>query len=256
MSALLQELAKSGVDRTLDTLMASSEAAFAKSELENMFLDHGALSSGQLVDRLLHFNVLQAVGDRFGLSQYGRKVSLLVGAINGADVEDVFRRIRRIDGSEFGYDLVQQGMTSLFFDSLLEKPGFHILYICSPWINPSERQIRKLKYAFFEQQMRRDVGPDILVITRPPEDQPGGTEKGLAVFRELNAKIFSNRKVHSKLYIREPDLAGGVLLAIVGSQNLTRSAMLELGILIKGDNQIVNQLIAHFVDLSNISEEQ
>ena len=69
-------------------------------------------------------------------------------------------------------------------------------------------------------------------------------------------KFSTNKKVHSKLYIREPDSAGGLMLAIVGSQNLTRSRMLELGILIKGDDQVVNQLVRHFVDLSNVSEEE
>ena len=256
MSALLQELAQSGVEQTLDALMASSEAAFERNALENMFQDHGALSPSHTFDRLMDFNVFHAIGDRFGLSQNGRKLSLLLSAVNGADLDDVFRRIRRIDGYDFGYELVRQGMTSLFFDSLLNKPGFNTLYICSPWINPTERQASKLKFAMMKQQGRRGIAPEILVITRPLKDQPKGTEKGLEPFRQLNAKIFYNKKVHSKLYIREPDPAGGVLLAIVGSQNLTRSAMLELGILVRNDDQIVNQLIAHFIDLSNLSDEQ
>ena len=256
MSALLQVLSESAVDQTLDILMASSEAAFERNKLENLFLDHGANSPGDLFDRLLYFNVFQAIGDRFGLSQNGRKLSLLISAINGADINDVLRRIRRIDGYDLAYELVREGMTSLFFDSLIEKPGFNALYICSPWINPSEIVASKLKYAAIKQQERKGVAPEIFVITRPPKDHLRGTEVGLESFRELNAKIFYNKKVHSKLYIREPDSAGGVLLAIVGSQNLTRSTYLELGILIKGDDQVVNQLITHFIELSNVSEEE
>lgn len=256
MSALLQELAQSGVEQTLEALMASSDAAFERHALEDMFQDHGILFPSLTFDRLVHFNVFHAIGDRYGLSQNGRKLSLLLSAINGADLDDVFRRIRRIDGYDFAYELVRQGMTSRFVDSLLEKPGFSTLYICSPWINPSDRQVRKLNYAMIEQQKRSGIAPDILVITRPSKDQPRGTENGLEPFRKLDAKIFYNKKIHSKLYIREPDSAGGVLLGIVGSQNLTRSTMLELGILVKNDDQIVNQLIAHFMDLSNISEEQ
>lgn len=256
MSALLQTLAETGVDKTLDILMTSSEASFERNELENFFLDHGAHSPSELFDRLLHSNVFQAIGDRFGLSQNGRKLSLLVNAIDGADINDVFRRIRRIDGDDLTYQLVQHGMTSLFFDSLIEKPGFSSLYICSPWINPSEKDASKLKWAMMQQQKRKGISPEIFVITRPIEDQPKGTEKGLEVFRQLNANIFYNKKIHSKLYIREPDSAGGILLAVVGSQNLTRSNYLELGIFIKGDDQVVNQLIAHFMELSNVSEEQ
>ena len=255
MSWLLQILAESGVDQTLDILMRSSDPAFERNELENFFLDRGAQSPDELFDRLLHANVFQAVGGRFGLSQNGRKLSLLISAINGADVNDVFRRIRRIEGHDQSYELVRQGMTSRFFKSLIDRPGFDALYICSPWINPTEKQASELKYAAMKQQDRVGVAPSIFVITRPPKDRPKGTEIGLEPFRQVAAKIFYNKKVHTKLYIREPDSAGGVLLAIVGSQNLTRSTHLELGIVIKGDDQLVHQLIAHFMDLSNVSEE-
>ena len=190
MSALLQALAETGVDKTLDVLMASSEASFERNELENFFLDHGARSPGQLFDRLLHSNVFQAIGSRFGLSQNGRKLSLLIGAINGADINDAFQRIRRIDGNDLSYQLVQHGMTSLFFDSIVERPGFNSLYVCSPWVNPSEKDASKLKWAVMRQQDRTGVSPEIFVITRPFEDQPEGTKKGLEVFRQLNATIF------------------------------------------------------------------
>ncbi len=256
MSGLLQILAESSVDQTLDILMRSSAAAFERSELENFFLDRGAQDPDETFDRLLHANVFQAIGNRFGLSQNGRKLALLISAINGADVHDVFRRIRRIDGHDQFYELVREGMTSRFFNSLLDRPGFNALYICSPWINPSVKQARRLKFAALKQEERTGIAPGIFVITRPPKDQPEGTENGLEPFRQLNAKIFYNKKVHTKLYIREPDSAGGVLLAIIGSQNLTRSTHLELGILIKGDDQLVNQLIAHFLELSNASEEE
>ncbi|MDE0096812.1 MAG: hypothetical protein OXS40_10630 [Gammaproteobacteria bacterium] len=255
MSSLLQILAEPGVDQTLEVLMTSSEASFERNDLENIFLDHGAHSPDHLFDHLLYSNVFQAIGDRFGLSQNGRKLSLLLHAINGADLNDVFQRIRRIDGYDPAYKLIQHGMTTYFFKSLLDKPGFNSLYICSPWINPTDKQARNLLYAASMQE-RTNCMPEIIIITRPQKDHPKGTENGLETFRKLNAKIFYNKKVHSKLYIREPDIKGGVLLAIVGSQNLTRSNMLELGILIKGDDQIVNQLITHFLDLCNSSEEE
>ena len=256
MNSLLQVLAKRGVDRTLSFLMSSSDSTFERSELENMFLDYGAHAPSELFDHLLDSNIFQAIGTGFALSQNGRKMSLLMQAINGADLNEVYRRIRRIDGDDVAYQLVREGMTSIFFNSLSERPRVGTLYICSPWINPTEKQAKRLMYAALMQERRTGAIPDILIVTRPSKDQPPGTENGLETFRKLKAKIYYNKRVHSKLYIREPDSSGGAMLAIVGSQNLTRSRMLELGILIKGDDQVINQLVRHFLDLSNASEEE
>lgn len=255
MSTLLQVLAEPGVDETLNELMKSSEAGFDRNHLENLFQDHGAISPVQLFDRLLHSNVLQIIGQRFGLSDHGRKLSLLISAINGADIEDVFFRLRRIDGQRPTYELVRQGMTRVFFDTLLERPRFGALYVCSPWINPTDADCRKLKYAMTVEERRTGVRPRLHVVTRPPEDQPIGIERGLDCFREVDATIYYHKRLHSKLYIREPGLDGGLLLAIVGSENLTRSNLLELGIMVSGDDRVVNQLIRHFADLANISDE-
>ena len=256
MTVLLQVLATPGVDRTLTFLMSSSVSAFERSDLENMFLDYGAHAPGELFDHLLDGNIIQAIGTRFALSQNGRKTSLLMQAINGADLNEIYQRIRRVDGDEAAYQLVREGMTSIFFNSLSESPGVGTLYICSPWINPTEKQERRLMYAALMQEKRTGTIPDILIVTRPAKSQPPGTENGLETFRKLKAKIYYNKRVHSKLYIREPDFSGGAMLAIVGSQNLTRSRMLELGILIRGDDQVINQLVRHFVDLTNASTEE
>ena len=255
MSTLLQVLAEAGVDETLDDLMKSSEAAFDRNDLENLFQDHGATSPVHLFDRLLLSNVLQTIGQRFGLSDHGRKLSLLISAINGADIEDVFFRLRRIDGQRPAYELVRQGMTKVFFDTLLDRPGFGALYICSPWINPTDADCGKLKYAMTVEERRTGIPPRLQVLTRPPENQPRGTETGLECFREVGATFYYHKRLHSKLYIREPSLDGGLLLAIVGSENLTRSNLLELGIMVNGDDRVVNRLIRHFADLANMADE-
>ena len=255
MSALLEVLAEEGVDESLDQLMKSSEAAFDRTVLENLFQDHGAISPTQVFDRLLQSNVLQGIGERFGLSRHGRRLSLLISAINGADVEDVFFRLRGIEGQQPAYELVRQGMTSVFFDTLLDRGGFGSLYICSPWINPTDPDCSKLKYAMTVEERRTGSQPKIQVVTRPPEDQPRGTESGLDCFRQVGATIYYRKRLHTKLYIREPALDGGVLLAIVGSENLTRSNLLELGIMISGDDRVVNELVRHFVELVNFSDE-
>lgn len=255
MSTLLELLAEQGVDEALDELMKSSEAAIDRIGLENLLLDYGAIRPDDVLDRLLRSNVLQVVGSRFGLSAHGRRLALLISAINGADVEDVFLRLRRIDGQRPAYELVKQGMTSVFFDTLLDGGGFGALYVCSPWINPTETDCGKLKYAMTAEERRTGTQPKVLVLTRPPEDQPAGTETGLNCFRQVGATIYYRKRLHSKLYIREPALDGGVLLAIVGSENLTRSNLLELGIMIRADDRVVNELVRHFLEVVNISEE-
>lgn len=255
MSTLLQVLSERGVDETLDELMKSSEAAFDRNHLENLLQDHGTVSPVQLFDSLLHANVLQHIGRRFGLSVYGRKLSLLISAINGADIEDVFFRLRRIDGQRLTYELVRQGMTTEFFKSLIDRPGFDTLYVCSPWIHPLEDDCKRLKYAMINEERRTGIRPKLQVLTRPPESMPRGIETGLDCFKEVGGVVYYHKRLHSKLYIREPGLNGGLLLAIVGSENLTRSSLLELGIVVNGDDRIVHQLIRYFVDLANMATE-
>ena len=181
------------------------------------------------------------------------KLQLLLEAIEGGDINDVYRRLRRIDGTQT-YELIREGMTDSFFESLRGVRGrFGSLYVCSPWINASDRALRNLHFAVLEHQSRTTDLPELFVVTRPSNNS---VEKDkLDPFRSLHAKIFYLPKLHSKLYIREPDKSGGTMLAIVGSQNLTRSRYLELGVRINGDDQLIRQLIRYFMDLTNISSE-
>jgi hypothetical protein len=44
-------------------------------------------------------------------------------------------------------------------------------------------------------------------------------------------------------------------MAIVGSQNLTKSRYLELGVRINSDSQMIDRLIGYFLELTNHSRE-
>ena len=153
------------------------------------------------------------------------------------------------------YELVREGMISKFFKSLVDNPRFGRLYFCSPWINPSETEAAILRYACLQTQ-RRGVQCDVLVITRPPEMMPPGMEGGLDCFKDVGAKILFHPRLHSKLYIREPDANGGHSIAIVGSQNLTRSTHLELGIRINDDSRMIDELIRYFLHLAAQSSDE
>ena len=253
MSQLFALLATPGVDVTLRHLASGSDSAFPRIQLENVLYGHGAPSPHSVLDGLIGANLLQRVGDQFGISRNGRKVQLLMEAIRGADAGDICRRLQRIDGAQ-SYELVREGMTESFFAGLTRDPNrLGTFYVCSPWINATELAIKHLRYSFIQHQRRTGQLPELLVITRPPRDQ---TENpSLIPFHELGARVFFHPKLHSKLYIREPDQSGGTLVAVVGSQNLTRSKYLELGIRIRGDTQLIRQLVRYFMELTNVSDE-
>jgi len=256
VTALREVIARSGVVECLQYLSAVSETAFERFELENRIRDLGVGEAAVMVDQLLAADLIASYGDRLGISALGLRTQLLIEALEGGDIDDICYRLRRIDGRDDPYVLVREGMTKAFFQTLLDRPGFRRLYICSPWINPSDREAAILKYVYFRAIREQLDSPEVLVIARPPDAAPLGTDAGLKPFTEIGAQLFFNRRLHSKLYIREPDRRGGVSLAIVGSQNLTRSAHLELGIRINGDTRLIEQLIVYFLDVMNRSEEQ
>lgn len=253
MSQLLPLLATPGVDLTLRQLASSPDTAYHRVQLEDTLYGHGASAPHSLLDRLINANLLQWIGDRIAISRNGRKTQLLLQALEGGDLADIYRRLQRVDGRP-SYELVREGMTEAFFAGITQAAGrLGTLYLCSPWINASKRAIQNLQYSLLQRPRHSANEPELLVLTRPPGD--GVDPSSLAPFRSLGARVFYHPRLHSKLYIREPDQSGGTPLAIVGSQNLTRSKYLELGIRIAGDDQLARQLIRYFMELANVSVE-
>jgi len=250
-----QVVAKPGMAEALQELANSSVTGRGRSELEDILSNAGAREPITAVDDLLEYNLLEQFGDRLGISLAGIRTSLLIQALNGADIEAIWGQLRRVTGSAATYELVREGMTKLFVQSLVDRPGFGRLYFCSPWVNPSQKEGAMLKYAVMREERQSRRLPEVIVVTRPPDVMPPEARGGLAVFREIGAKIYFHRRLHSKLYIREPGPAGGLPMAILGSQNLTRSDWLELGIRINGDSQLIAQLMRYFLDLMSWSSE-
>ena len=256
MTQLFDILSLPAAIPTLEYLRKSSETAYRREQLEDIIQECQGNDSSHVLDQFLNSGLIQPYGDRLGISILGRKTSLLAEAINGGDVRDIFRRLQQLRGFEDTYQIVQGRMTNFFFRSLTQRPGCGALYICSPWINPTERELRWLKYAMLEQERRTGSKFDVFVITRPPETWPPGLAGGLEPFENVGAVIYFNSQLHSKLYVREPDQTGRYSLAMVGSQNLTKSNNLELGIRINGDRRLIDQLIAYFMNLASSSTER
>lgn len=206
-----------------------------------------------LLSEFLASNLLQRRGDRAALTTLGIRTLVLVDALDGADLRDTYRRLSHYDSSLRMYALLREGMTYEFLRRINDRPGFRRLYFCSPWVGLDARQERMLAHAVFREEQRGGC-PEVVVMTRPSDGEEGG--RGLGIFRQLNATIYVNPRLHTKLYIREPGASGGLPMAIVGSQNLTRARYLELGIQINGDGVMVDHLITYFWELCSGSAEE
>jgi hypothetical protein len=215
----------------------------------------GVIDSNRLRDEMLAAQLLQRLGEGFGPSRHGRRVSLLLDAINGGNLEDIFTSLRRLTDLPEAYELVRNKVTALFFESLYQRPGFQRLYICSPWIHLSKKEIAILKHALVRMQEKAPPFPEIRVITLPDSELTGEQRWGVKPLTDLGAEVVCHPRLHTKLYIREPGAAGGPLMAIVGSKNLTQTNNLELGIQINGDTRLIYDLIRYFYDLAAICKE-
>lgn len=254
MTDVVRLLGRDGVVATLESLTEENATALPRVLLANRFLENGLSDGEVIIDECLQANLIEPYGGRFGISNFGRRSLLLLSALEGGDVRQLFRRLESVSGVRAQYELVRQGMTGDFFESLVDRPSAARLYFCSPWIHPHKREAAILKHTVLQcQRRRRPV--DVIVLTRPPEEMPPGTEDGLICFKDIGAQIYLNRNLHSKLYIREPDANGGMSMAIVGSQNLTRSSHLELGIRINGDGSLIDNLISYFWEVTAFSSE-
>lgn len=215
----------------------------------------GVPGAAATLHELVAERLLFGRGDAFGLTSFGIRTCLLLEAMNGADLKDVYRRLSRLDSGLRMYELVREGMTRMFLRSLMDRPGFGRLYFCSPWISFDKQQASTLSHAIHHFENRHGRPPEISVITRPEKGTDAAISRSAQLLQDFGATIYLNKSLHTKLYIREPDANGGYLMAIVGSQNLTRSNYLELGIRINSDSSMISQLISYFFEISNNSRE-
>lgn len=251
--ALHQTVAVPGGYEFLKSLESSSATALPEDEIVAFMAGAGLEDPLSTLGDFLAAGLLGRYGTRIGLTTFGVRTLLLIEALNGGDIRDIYRRLSYYDSTLRMYELIREGMTTQFLQSINERPGFARLYFCSPWISLDDHQRSMLSHAVLQAE-RRGVAPEILVVTRPAGEADAPADS-IRPFRDLGASIFLNRRLHTKLYIREPDRSGGYSMAIIGSQNLTRSQYLELGIRISADSIMVDQLIGYFWELCNASVE-
>jgi hypothetical protein len=186
-----------------------------------------------------------AVDTRLTTRAY-RTLLFLSGAL-GAASSSVVDELRILEPSLQRYELVREGMTARFIKGLLTEPGFQRLYLCSPWINMLKEDLGRLATALANMNRSSRRHPEILVLVKTP-DLPEA-KRTLRTLTSLGARVVEKPRLHSKLYMREPGPSGGLSLAIVGSENLTRPKWIELGIEIRNDDYIFSRLRNYFFEV-------
>ena len=254
MTTLNAAIGLVGTHEALRVLDQSSETVLPYDSLVSILENTAAMGVTDTIEALLGSSLVHRSPRGYGISHLGRRTTILLDALNGGDLRDAWRRLAQLDPTLHHDELVRDNLADHFLESLLTRPSFGRIYICSPWINLDQRRRNILATAILRaEQGGRE--PEVLVITRPERGTAATAPMGTVPLQQLGATVHLNRRLHTKLYIREPDARGGYLMAILGSQNLTRSSYLELGIKIHSDTVIIQNLITYFLDLTNQSDE-
>lgn len=254
MSSINSVLGVAGTHRALQSLERSSETWRPYDAVVELLVDHGCPNPSATIEELVKINLLHRNPDGFAITQFGVRTAILLDAINGADLRETWRRLTRIYPDIHNYELIRNRLIGAFLDNLAHRPGFGRIYLCSPWISLDKRHHDILAHALLLAESGY-AQPEALVITRPKEGTREELAPSAAYLKDLGAEVFLNRNLHTKLYIREPGPSGGLAMAILGSQNLTRSRYLELGIRIHSDTVIIQNLIRYFLDIIAQSDE-
>lgn len=183
------------------------------------------------------------------LSTKAHRTLLFTSGALGTPSGAVFDELRSIEPSLNKYELVREGMTSRFIKGLLTEPGFQRLYICSPWVNLQKDDLGRLATALNRAKASLARPVEMLVLSQTPGANFPEGRRSLDTLAALGATVVEKPRLHSKLYMREPGPAGGLSLAIVGSENLTRQKWIELGVEIRNDSHILAKLRSYFFDV-------
>lgn len=114
-------------------------------------------------------------------------------------------------------------------------------------------------FAANELGQRYGYSVETLCISREPE----GSDEQKAKMAEtmeflknvLGAEVVTHQRLHSKLYIREQGFSGGMQTAIVGSQNMTGTHNIELGIKITNDSLMIGNLTRYFMSVRAVGDQ-
>ncbi|MCL0082437.1 hypothetical protein M1O14_01730 [Dehalococcoidia bacterium] len=212
-----------------------------------------------LIPQLCSKGILIGTASGYYISSFGIRTAVLLRATNGdIPISEALRQLELLYPHVKPYQLVTQNVTAEFINHLSLRPDFIRLYICSPWIRLDDSSLRRFAAATHEADKKYPGAVQVSVITRPPEDGHEWSEQirnTLRALHRLGAIISTQRKLHAKLYIREPGPYGGLHSAIFGSENLTAAQNIELGIRIDNNNEILGKLTLFFREIEEEATE-
>jgi len=216
-------LGQPGVFPFLSELHSAQELLI--DHVPDIMADLGIKAHASIYSQLKDISIIFEATDKLYLSNKGQEVWWLLQAINGLNPKLAFQQLAKLDPTLFPYEIVTEGMTAEFIDSLDSHPTFKRVLICSPWIYLKRKTLQKFSFAIYKAQKKIDVKKvDIIIIAQPLKKKHPQYDQFKEVFvnlQKLGAEIVVHEKLHSKLYIRDPGLAGGISQAIFGSENLT-----------------------------------
>src|SRR5437867_5883344 len=140
MSYLHETFGVSGAYEALQQIERSRLTRFSTVEVRRLMTDSGVSDTKSLLQDFVGANVLHHDGERFALTRQAVRTCLLLEAINGGDLKDIYRRLGQLDSTLVMYELIREGMTKTFLRNINDRPGFLRLYICSPWIHLDKKQ--------------------------------------------------------------------------------------------------------------------
>jgi len=244
---------QAGVYQLLEDILNRQEVP--ESDMPLLAADRGIASLEKLIEDLIQRMLIQKAGSYFYLTDQGRRVWHLMRGINGANIANVIHHLTLLDPHLRPYEIVREGMTSQFICGLLSQPDFKRILICSPWLHLRDKMLRKFYQAVYFAQEKGEI--EVVVISRPLDKRASGYQaffKTFSALEKIGAEIVTHDDLHAKIYIRDQGPAGGLRLAICGSENLTGSRNIELGVRITNDNVIINKLISHFFEIYNMCQ--
>jgi len=160
-------------------------------------------------------------------------------------IQQLYPELRRIA-------VIRDNLTGEFFKCLHSVRTAGRISICSPWINMNNDQFETLAF-LLQQSVLLEEPHSINVVmlpSKPSERHHDTTQEMVRRFAELGITVLFSKGLHAKLYVRTPSSSNGSSFAVIGSQNLTRSTYTELGLLIKNERRLVEDLQAAFFEIA------
>jgi hypothetical protein len=245
-------LAVRNIDQAFAVLM-NTHSVMTEETIEEVLQREGLASPSEILSTMQKVGVLGSTPDGYYLTTFGRRTGILLRAMYGRlPVDEVIRQLQMLYPYARPYTLLTEGIVDSFFDSLEGRPDFIRLHICSPWVRLTQKLRRQLRSALAKAHDAYPGAIELVVIMRPPVGASAWLDdvrESCHLLRGLGATIYYNKRIHAKLYIRQPGPRGGLQSAIFGSENLTGVGNVELGIRIDNDSDILQKLDLLFLSI-------